>query len=268
METLRDHVEMINLNPLVIDRFPVKAPSFASPEEYHAIWYQIIDKINGMKINYHGCFNDLPEGLQTHVFAPLGVEIRSRWLLGGNLPGEPAQAVEMGLGIPRQGLYLREDVDLKCNIVMTSFVKKNLKRSHKVLVDRFLEKAKIRTVDISNASFHSGGSGVGDSAGFPSPALSASRPDLDHRLSVAQSVNQQQGSLYPNAYPSPGSAYSQPALSPYQNASTPYQNASAPYPAPLMPHKGPSHGPVIAELAAPPPPPKDGEHSAVNELPA
>jgi hypothetical protein len=259
METLRDHVEMINLNPLVIDRFPVKAPSFASPEEYHAIWYQIVDKINGMKINYHGCFNDLPDGLQTHVFAPLGVEIRSRWLLGGNLPGEPAQPVEMGLGIPRQGLYLREDVDLKCNIIMTSFVKKNLKRSHHVLVERFLEKAKIRSVDISNASFHSGSSGVGAAAGVPSPALSASRPDLDHRSSVAHSVHSQH-SLYSNAYSSSASGYA-------QAASNPYQKPSAPYPAPLMPHNPPPHGPVIAELAAPPPPPKDGEH-AVNELPA
>jgi hypothetical protein len=160
MSTLRNHVEMIDLNPLVINREPCKAPSFATPEEYHAIWYEITDRISylpgGMakgSVTYHGCFHDLAEGLQTHVYAPLGLDIRSRWVLGGNLPGEPVAPVELGLGIPKVGLYLREDVEMKCNIMMISFVKKNLKRSHSTLVDRLLEKAKIVEVDKSNASF-------------------------------------------------------------------------------------------------------------------
>lgn len=161
MDTLRNHVEMIDLNPLVIERTTCKPPGFATPEEYHAIWYEITDRISYFpgakgKVTYHGCFNDLTDGLQTHVYAPLGLDIRSRWVLAGNLPHEPAAPVELGLGIPRQGLYLREDVQMRCNIMMTSFVKKTLKKAHSTLVDRLVEKAKIRQVDISNTHLSEG----------------------------------------------------------------------------------------------------------------
>jgi hypothetical protein len=156
MDTLRNHYEMIDLNPLVIERFKVKAPNFAGREEYHATWYQITDKIQYVpglakgSVKYYGCFNDLADGLQTHVYAPAGLDIRGRWTLGGSLPGEPAQPVELGLGIPKQGLYLREDVDMRCNIIMTSFVKKTLKKAHAMLVDRLLVKAQIVEVNSSN----------------------------------------------------------------------------------------------------------------------
>lgn len=56
------------------------------------------------------------------------------------MPGEPREARELGVETPRDGLYLREEVDMRCNIVMTSFVKKNLKNAHKVLVERLLKK--------------------------------------------------------------------------------------------------------------------------------
>jgi hypothetical protein len=157
MSTLRNHVEMIDLNPLVIKREQTKAPGFATPEEFHSVWYAITDRISyfpGLKgqVTYHGVFHDLADGLQTHVYAPLGLDIRSRWLLAGNLPHEPAAPRELGLGIPRQGLYLREDVDMKCSVLMAGFVKKTLVKAHGSLVDRLVEKAKIRTVDVSNAS--------------------------------------------------------------------------------------------------------------------
>lgn len=33
----------------------------------------------------------------------------------------------MGIDAPKEGLYLREDIDLRCSFLTTSFVKKNLK---------------------------------------------------------------------------------------------------------------------------------------------
>ncbi|KAL9018562.1 MAG: hypothetical protein Q9185_004164 [Variospora sp. 1 TL-2023] len=44
LETLHNHFEMIDLNPLVIERHPVKAPRKASPEEFHSVWYHVVDK--------------------------------------------------------------------------------------------------------------------------------------------------------------------------------------------------------------------------------
>jgi len=150
MDTLQNHVEMIDLNPLVEERHPVKPPPHATAEEYHCIWYSMTDKVQYLPggimsghVTYTGCFHDLPNGLQTHVYAPMGLDIKGKWTLGGSLPGEPAQPVELGLGAPLHGLYLREDVDMRCNIMMTSFVKKTLKKAHAVLVDRLLVKSKL-----------------------------------------------------------------------------------------------------------------------------
>lgn len=58
------------------------------------------------------------------------------------MPGEPFEPVELGLGAPLTGLYLREDVDLRCNIIMASFVKKTIKKSHSILVDRLHDLAR------------------------------------------------------------------------------------------------------------------------------
>jgi len=73
----------------------------------------------------------------------MGLNIKGKWTLGGSLPGEPVAPVELGVGAPLHGLWLREDVDMKCNIMMTSFVKKTLKKAHSHLVDRLLVKAQI-----------------------------------------------------------------------------------------------------------------------------
>lgn len=101
-------------------------------------------------VSYHACFHDLPDGLQTHVYAPLGLDIRAKWSVGGNMPGEPKQAAELGLGIPREGLYIREDVRMKCNIMMISFVKKTFKESHMQLSDRLVEKAHAIEAKLAN----------------------------------------------------------------------------------------------------------------------
>jgi len=150
LETLYAHVEMIDLNPLVEERHPIKPPPNATAEEYHCVWYSLTDRVQYLpgglcsgKVSYTACFHDLPSGLQTHVYAPMGLNIKDKWTIGGSLPGEPVEPVEMGLGAPLQGLYLREDVDMKCNIVMTNFVKKTLKKAHAALVDRLVVKAQI-----------------------------------------------------------------------------------------------------------------------------
>ena len=41
IDMYRAHTEMIELNPLVIERFECKAPSYAPAEEYYATWYTI-----------------------------------------------------------------------------------------------------------------------------------------------------------------------------------------------------------------------------------
>lgn len=167
MATLRNHVEMIDLNPLVIHREACPPPDNATEEEMSSSWYRITDKIAYLpggiassSVHYHGCFHDLPNGLQTHVHAPMGLELRSTWTLNGNLPGEPREPLELGaeaLGIPREGLYLREECIMKCNMMMVSFVKKAIKKSHGSLVEKLLAKAKLVDMDKSNASFVTSG---------------------------------------------------------------------------------------------------------------
>ena len=150
LETLHSHVEMIDLNPLVTERHPIKPPSEATAEEYHCQWYSVTDKVNYLpgglysgSVTFNACFHDLPDGLQSHIYAPMGLNMKGRWTLGGSLPGEPRQAVEIGLGVPKTGLWLREDVEMKVNVVMGGFVKKTTKKAHSTLVQRLIEKSHI-----------------------------------------------------------------------------------------------------------------------------
>ncbi|KAL1861313.1 hypothetical protein Daus18300_008989 [Diaporthe australafricana] len=146
---LHNHLEMIDLNPLVKERHPIKPPANAPADELKCIWYSLTDRITYLPgglasgdISYTCAFNDIPDGIQTHCRAPLNVDIRDKWTLCGTLPGERAEPVELGIGAPATGLYIREDVDLRCNLLMTGFVKKNLKKSHATLVDHLVEKAR------------------------------------------------------------------------------------------------------------------------------
>ena len=91
-------------------------------------------------------------GLQTHCFAPAGLDIKGKWTVGGSLPGEPKEPFELGIGLPKHGLWLREDVDMKCNILMTSFVKKTLKKAHSTLVARLVQKAHLLEAQALNDS--------------------------------------------------------------------------------------------------------------------
>lgn len=152
LDFLHNHLEMIDLNPLVKERHPIKPPADAPADEMNCIWYSLTDRITYLPgglasgdISYTCAFHDLPDGIQTHCRAPLNVDIRDKWTLCGTLPGEPAEPVELGIGAPATGLYIREDVDLRCNLLMTGFVKKNLKKSHATLVDHLVEKARLAT---------------------------------------------------------------------------------------------------------------------------
>jgi hypothetical protein len=158
LETLHDHIAMIDLKPLVEQRHTIKPPADATPEEYHCRWYQMTDKVNYLplglysgRVTYNACFHNLADGLQTHVYAPLGLSIKERWTVGGSLPGEPIKAVELGLGLPISGLWLREDVTMKCSILATKFARKTLTKAHARLVDRLLLKAQLADMGAYNA---------------------------------------------------------------------------------------------------------------------
>lgn len=173
IETLHTHTEMIDLNPLVIERHPIKPPGKATAEEFHCTWYSITDRISYLpggiakgKVTYSACFHNLANGLQTHVYAPAGLDIKEKWSVGGSLPGEPQQPVEIGQGIPLSGLYLREDIDMTCNFMMTSFVRKTLQGAHSKLIGRLVVKTQLseREKDMermTQASISSGPSSPG-----------------------------------------------------------------------------------------------------------
>lgn len=157
---LHDHTRMIELQPLVQEQHRIPPPPHSPEEERGCAWYSLTDKVavassflpDGlaagrhmtmtMTVTYTCGFHDLARGLQTHCYAPMGVETRSKWSIGGCAPGEPAEPAELGLGAPPSGLYLRHDVDLRCSILMASFVKKTIARSHAVLVDRLSRAAR------------------------------------------------------------------------------------------------------------------------------
>jgi len=245
MATLRDHFEMIDLNPLVIHRERCRPPGFATAEEYHCIWYAITDRISYLpgglatgKVTYYACFNDLSTGLQTHCYAPMGLDIKGKWTLGGNLPGEPRQAVELGVGMPKDGLWLREDVDFTCNIVFTTFVKRNLKSAHKTLVDRLVEKAKLREVAVANDSLRFS-QRLSSLAPASPGAIAQQHPfgppgsPVPHGLARPESMYSHHSSGHPTAVGSPalgGYAYTadgQPVVSPgpYHNVDPAYVKA-------------------------------------------
>lgn len=151
---LHDHSTIITLNPLVTHHGRCTPPAHALPDEQASAWYEITDKIEYIpgtgltgSVTYTACLHDTPNGLQTHIHAPAGLEIRGKWQLLGWLPGEKREVIEISAeqnAIPKEGLYLREDSELKCNFFLAPFVKRNLHKSHKTLVKRLLETAASR----------------------------------------------------------------------------------------------------------------------------
>ncbi|KAK6538261.1 hypothetical protein TWF694_011140 [Orbilia ellipsospora] len=199
IDFFHNHEAMIDLNPLVIERHPIKAPDDASADEASCIWYSLTDKVHYLpggiaagNVNYTACFNDLPNGVQTHCRAPASVDIRSLWSIRGSLPGEPKEPMELGLVVPKEGLYIREDVDLRCNFILASFVKKTLKKAHSVLMDRLTASAERKEVDKALSSqFPMGGS----SSTTPTPSTTATAPSTNpsrSNVSVQSASSQQQ----------------------------------------------------------------------------
>lgn len=165
IEMLHSHGEIIELNPLVTGHKPIKAPQTAPSDEFFSSWYEITERIQYVpgigkagsgKISFKGCFHDMPWGLQTHVYAPMGVDLRNKWQIRGNQPGEPPESRELGSGAPPEGLYLREDIEIKCNAAMVSFVKKEMKAASKTMVDRLVKKAELIETGVLQAMMEDG----------------------------------------------------------------------------------------------------------------
>ncbi|KAK6509016.1 hypothetical protein TWF481_003782 [Arthrobotrys musiformis] len=213
IDFFHDHVAMIDLNPLVIERHPIKAPENASADEAACTWYSLTDKVHYLpggiasgNVSYTACFNDLPNGTQTHCRAPAGVDIRSMWSLRGSLPGEPKEPLELGVTVPKEGLYIREDVDLKCNFILSSFVKKTLKKAHSVLVDRLMAKAERKEMDKALADQFPMGNKAGQAAAQQQPETPADPTGMPtHPAYMAHPNNPH----YPYEASSPTSAHGQ-----------------------------------------------------------
>jgi len=165
IDMLHNHSEIITLNPLVLEHHPIKAPRDAAADEFYSTWYEITERIQylpGMgkmgsgKISFKGCFHDMPWGIQTHIYAPMNIDMRNNWRICGNQPDEPPEPKELGIGAPAEGLYLREDIEIRCNITMVSFVKSQMRSAAKIMVDRMIKKAELLDAGVLQAMFEDG----------------------------------------------------------------------------------------------------------------
>ncbi|KAI1770836.1 hypothetical protein F4818DRAFT_431185 [Hypoxylon cercidicola] len=169
IDILHSHGEVITLNPLVLEYKQIKAPRDAAADEYFSTWYEITERIQyvpGMgrlgsgKITFNGCFHDLPWGLQTHIYAPMGIDLRNKYRIAGNQPGvELQEQQEIGLaalGAPKDGLYLREDIEIRCNITMIGIVKAGMKTASKEMVQRIIKKAELLDAGVLRAMIEDG----------------------------------------------------------------------------------------------------------------
>ncbi|KAK8080455.1 hypothetical protein PG997_008273 [Apiospora hydei] len=149
---LHDHEAMIDLNPLVIERHRLDAPPPHAPEDEREAagcsWWSMTDTITylpGIKgeLTYSAAFLDLRDGLQTHVYAPMGTDIRNRWTLGGTLPGNLRSRSSWASLRPARDYIF--DVELRCNFLMASFVRKTLSKAHTKVIENIAERAKAQT---------------------------------------------------------------------------------------------------------------------------
>ncbi|KAK4097241.1 hypothetical protein N658DRAFT_510535 [Parathielavia hyrcaniae] len=169
IDILHSHSEVITLNPLVLSHKPIPAPQNAETDEYYSTWYEIteriqlvpgIGKMGASVIKFNGCFHDMPWGLQTHIYAPMNIDLRHKYRIAGNQPGvESPEVPEIGsaaLGVPADGLYLRQDIEIKCNITMLSFVKSQMKKAGGEMVQRMIKKAELLDAGILQAMIEDG----------------------------------------------------------------------------------------------------------------
>jgi hypothetical protein len=169
IDILHSHSEVITLNPLVIGHKPIPAPHNAETDEYYSTWYEIteriqlvpgIGKMGSSTIQFNGCFHDMPWGLQTHIYAPMNVDLRNKYRIAGNQSGVEAPEIPeiglKGLGAPSDGLYLREDIEIKCNLTVLSFVKSQLRKAGGEMVKRIIKKAELLDAGVLQAMIEDG----------------------------------------------------------------------------------------------------------------
>jgi hypothetical protein len=162
LDVLHDHSEVITLNPLVLSHRAITAPIDAPPDEALSRWYEITERIQfipglgkagSSTINFNGVFHDVPWGLQTHIYAPMNIDMRAQYRIAGTQPGvdqEPAIR-ELGLeklGAPKEGLYLRADVEFKANVALASFVKSESVKAIGEMVQRMIQRAEKLDADV------------------------------------------------------------------------------------------------------------------------
>lgn len=90
-------------------------------------------------MSYFVCFRDEERGVRTRCYAPLGLEIGNLWSVSGG-GGVEVAGDEKGDAAQVQ-LVLTEECTFKCNALVSSFVRKNLRASHKTLVERLVAMA-------------------------------------------------------------------------------------------------------------------------------
>ncbi|KAH6609089.1 hypothetical protein Trco_002435 [Trichoderma cornu-damae] len=271
IDILHAHSEVITLNPLVLNHKPISAPRNAAADEFYSTWYEIeeriqvlpgIGKMGSGKIRFNGCFHDMPWGLQTHIYAPMNIDLRNTYRICGNQPGvEPPEHREIGLealGAPTDGLYLREDIEIKANIAMVSFVKAQLKAANKEMVQRIIKKAELLDAGVLKAMIEDGRlKTVNPNDRSTTPAVAASadpgrRTSVHYGLAGQKSPQLAQAAQMPPSYSPAYPHYAYPATSPTPQLYDPRQSVYS---------QKPQHG-----MYAPPPiPPK--EQMVIMELP-
>ena len=109
------------------------------------------------KIAFNTVFHDQPWGVQTHAYAPLGVDLRNKYTVGGSQLGEPRECKELGVDTPADGLYIREDTEIICSVPLTSkMVKSETQRTIGVMVERIARKAELLDEGKLHAIFEEG----------------------------------------------------------------------------------------------------------------
>ncbi|KAL4816708.1 hypothetical protein BDW67DRAFT_161397 [Aspergillus spinulosporus] len=164
IDILHSHSEIITLSPLVLSHQPVKAPRNAPAEEYYLTWYEITERVQyvpGMgklgsgKISFKGCFHDEAWGLVTHVYAPLGIDLRHRYRVvdstDESVLKSGADESPLAPGEAGKGLYLCVDTEMECNITLMPLVKGQQRAALKALIDRFVKKAELLDAGVLQA---------------------------------------------------------------------------------------------------------------------
>ncbi len=150
------------MNPLVTEVKSIDPPRTAASDEFFSNWYEITEIISwgfGMKkkIKFYGVFHDQPWGMQSHIYAPMNTDMRQTYRVGGNQPGEPKEVKELGVDTPAEGLYIREEVNVKVNTPLVGgFVQKEMQAASKVMIDRITRKAELLDEGKLHAMFEQG----------------------------------------------------------------------------------------------------------------